>query len=390
VAISGSSSSAESRIWVNEVNPGERLQILHEWFTERLALVSRRGREQGPARADLLSLVQEIAPEAEVYERFRVLSDLLLPKEEGIRKLYLSTEHYAFHLPWAGAVAACTGGDPGLTVSIVPSSAFVTSGRRLEHPNRSSIIGAIYFDDSDPMLELAAEQIRTNIYADSDGDQSWTVEMLTDSTPADSATSPGTIDLDLVIVLSHGSQASGISSDRLAASLRRKARCVLLLGCWSATVTQDNRHMEIEGTVTQFLEFGVQAVVASVWPVPAFAAIQFGSAFAIAMESCTDPATTFSAAVQVLRLGGGARLGRLCPVRVIQSQLSTPVASRGRRCHGYGNQSLDRLVGRRYEVRSAESRNSAVKTHWPFGALRSQLPLSQMVESSRRLPLRQE
>ena len=302
VALSGSSFSADSRIWVNEVSPGEQLQIMHEWFTERLALVSRRSHERGSVHADLLSLIQQIVPEAEVRERFRVLGDLLLPREGSVRRLYLSTEHYAFHLPWAGAVAACTEDGSELTVSVVPSSAFVTGGRRRGQPNRSSITGTIYFADGDPMLIRAAEQVRRNIYADSDGGQSWTVELLTDSSPADSAAA----ELDVVIVLSHGSQASGISGDRLAASLQRRARCVLLLGCWSATVAQDNRHMEIEGTVTRFLELGVEAVVASVWPLPAFAAIQFGVAFAAALESCADPAGAFSAAVQALRRGGGA------------------------------------------------------------------------------------
>jgi hypothetical protein len=63
--------------------------------------------------------------------------------------------------------------------------------------------------------------------------------------------------------------------------------------------------MEIEGTVTQFLESGTEVVVASVWPLPAFAAIQFGSAYAAAMESGTEPVAAFSVAVQMLRLSGG-------------------------------------------------------------------------------------
>ena len=300
VAITGSA-SANSKVWVNELSPGEQLQVIHEWFTDRLSDISRRGREQGSSNTALLSLIEQIAPEAEILERFQVLSDLLLAHREPVRMLYLSTEQYAFHLPWAGAVAASSG-NAEITVSVVPSSAFVISGRRQEHHRQSSIVGAIYFDSTDPALELAAEQLRAYIEEDSDGDQSWIVQDLDDSTRA----APAAADLDIAIVLSHGSQASGITSDRLAVSLKRRARCVLLLGCWSATMSQDLRHMEIEGTVTQVLESGAEAVVASVWPLPALAAIQFGSAFALALESCAEPASAFSAAVQVLRLGGGA------------------------------------------------------------------------------------
>jgi tetratricopeptide (TPR) repeat protein len=301
VGISGHESSTAGKIWVDEVSPGEQLEKIYDWFTERMAEVSRREREERASLPDLLRVIEEIVPEEEVRERFRVLGELLRLKGEAVRQIFLSTEHYAFHLPWAAALAVSTEGGHEMRVSIVPSCAFAMSGRQQQRLDGSPMNGVIYFDGGDPMLALAAEQMRADIDADSDGGNLWPVEMLTNST----ATDPEAADLDLMVVISHGSQAEGISTGKLAASLQRKARCVLLLGCWSATMTTHSRHMEIEGTVTQFLESGAEAVVASVWPLPAFAAIQFGSAFAAALESGTDPSTAFSAAAQVLRLGGG-------------------------------------------------------------------------------------
>jgi hypothetical protein len=305
VGMSGPGSSTASQIWVDDVSPGERLEEMHDWFAERMALIIQRVRADGGALPDLLTVIEDAAPEADVLERFRVLSGLLLRKENAVRRIYLSTEHYAFHLPWAGALVACAQDERELAVSVVPSCAFAVRSRQRQWADQPPMSGVIYFDDGDPMLAVAGERMRADIYADSDGDHSLAVEMLADDVAAETSAAPGSAHLDLVIVLSHGSRAAGISSGKLAAPLQHKVRCVLLLGCWSATVAQDTRHMEIEGAVTQFLESGAEAVVASVWPLPASTAVQFGSAFAAALGSGMDQAAALAAAVRVLRLSGG-------------------------------------------------------------------------------------
>jgi hypothetical protein len=306
VGISGHDDSSEPTIWANELSPGQRLLQVHDWFKEHMQQVSRLGNASETAPERLRSLIEEVAPESEMLERFVILAELLAGTPAGVRNVYLSTEGYAFHLPWSGASMACRLADSALAVSVVPSCAFAIRNHRQPEAQVMSTTGVIYFDSEDDRLRATATQMLVDIQADSDGGSSWTVEVLEPTTQPESTLAGTQARTDLLIVLSHGSEVSGVDTGRLRMPVSRPTRCVLLLGCWSATVTQDTRHMEIEGIITDFLEAGAEAVIASVWPLPAFAAVEFGSAFAAALESGADLHSAFSESVQLLRLSGGA------------------------------------------------------------------------------------
>jgi hypothetical protein len=298
VCVPGSTSLEHA--WASEVTPGESLEEIYEWFRDRMSKVSQEVGSRKVAESQFSSVLNEIIPETEVRERLLTLGRIIQPIDENIRMMYLSTEHYAFQLPWAAALRLAA---PETTteVSVVPSCIFAIRGQAVSAAVSRGLRGAVWCWGEDPALERAGQSMVNEIYSESETDAAWSFSLIDGQHSSDAPPL-----LDLLVVLSHGSKKAGIDISSITDQLTDVPRIVLLLGCWSAFMEQHNLHMEIEGAVTELLERGTELVIASVWPVPLTSARQFGTAYALALSSGMSPREAFSMARDLLSVGTGA------------------------------------------------------------------------------------
>lgn len=289
----GLQATTEIEPWTESVSPPEILLSVHGWFGARMNALASAVSRHGTSPMALAEQIESHLPADAVLAAMQDLWNLIGPPGP-VRHLLLSTQAYALELPWAGAAVAA---GASTVVSVVPSTALARSvHERPPNPTERALI--VTADDH--LLYLAATSTATVLA----GGGQWSVEVtrgLPGLTRLD--------DLDLLVLLGHGDPdvglATGVASNLLLTE-GTAPRVSLLLGCWSSRMTQDDRHLDLEGVPVQMLEVGCETVVASLWPLGVGAATTVVEALATALGRDRTPAEAFADAQGALRSGDEA------------------------------------------------------------------------------------
>ncbi|MFI7132421.1 CHAT domain-containing protein [Nonomuraea sp. NPDC050153] len=279
--------------WAEETTPPELLFEIHLWFSDRMQQAAQAVREARIATMEeYTGILERFVPAADVHERLASLWQALGAGAGRFRELHLSTESYALQLPWSAAALASAGEE--VVVRVVATTALVGRPRRPAEP-APTIVVAVQDDRSEranAQLLEAGGDLAELIYSEQPSDEADVgVCLQADLHRVSSA--------DALVLLGHGRRGRGLT--HTLHDFTTQPRTVVLLGCWSAHIDQDLSHMEVEGLAVSLLASGVEAVVASLWPVTLEAGALLTSRYLAELNRAVPPGRAFATARTVLR-----------------------------------------------------------------------------------------
>jgi tetratricopeptide (TPR) repeat protein len=279
--------------WAEETTPPELLFEVHVWFSDRMQEAAQAVREARIATMEeYAGILERFVPAADVHERLATLWQALGAGAGRFGELHLSTEGYALQLPWSAAALVSAG--KAAVVRVVATTALVGRPQRPAEP-APTIVVAVQDDRSEranAQLLEAGGDLAELIYSEQPSDEADVgVRLQADLHRVSSA--------DALVLLGHGRRGRGLT--HALHDFTTQPRTVVLLGCWSAHIDQDLSHMEVEGLAVSLLASGVEAVVASLWPVTLEAGALLTSRYLAELSRGVPPGRAFATARTVLR-----------------------------------------------------------------------------------------
>ncbi|MFI7149222.1 CHAT domain-containing protein [Nonomuraea sp. NPDC050022] len=289
----GSLTADEAGGWAEETIPPELLFEAHLWFSDRMQEAAQAVREARIATMEeYAGILERLVPAADVHERLATLWQALGAGAGRFGELHLSTEGYALQLPWSAAALLSAG--EATVVRVVATTALVGRPQRPAEPT-PAIVVAVQDDRSEranAQLLEAGGDLAELIYSEQPSDEADVgICLQADLHRVSSA--------DALVLLGHGRRGRGLT--HALHDFTTQPRTVVLLGCWSAHIDQDLSHMEVEGLAVSLLASGVEAVVASLWPVTLEAGALLTSRYLAELSRGVPPGRAFATARTVLR-----------------------------------------------------------------------------------------
>ncbi|MFI6735175.1 CHAT domain-containing protein [Nonomuraea sp. NPDC050451] len=279
--------------WAEETTPPELLFEAHVWFSDRMQEAAQAVREARIATMEEYAVIlEQFVPAADVHERLASLWQALGAGAGRFRELHLSTESYALQLPWSAAALVSAGEEA--VVRVVATTALVGRPQRPAEP-APTIVVAVQDDRSEranAQLLEAGGDLAELIYSEQPSDEADVGICLQAELHRVSSA-------DALVLLGHGRRGRGLT--HALHDLTTQPRTVVLLGCWSAHIDQDLSHMEVEGLAVSLLASGVEAVVASLWPVTLEAGALLTSRYLAELSRGVPPGRAFATARAELR-----------------------------------------------------------------------------------------
>ncbi|MDF5756238.1 CHAT domain-containing protein [Spongiactinospora sp. TRM90649] len=279
--------------WAQETTPPELLYETHLWFAHQMQQAAQAVRRARVATmAEYTAILEQHVPAADAEARLCTLWKALGEGAGRFGELLISTEDYALLLPWSAAALVAAEREPVVRVLATTATAGQRPGAVDPAP---SIVVAVQDDHSDrenARLAEAGEQVADLIAAEQPSDDARVIAV-----PQSELSVAGPA--HALVLLGHGRRGHGLSH-RLH-EFAEPPRTVVLLGCWSAHIDQNLAHMEVEGLAVDLLGAGVEAVVASLWPVTLEAGALLTSAYLAELSQGLSPGRAFASARAALR-----------------------------------------------------------------------------------------
>jgi len=279
--------------WAQETSPPELLYESYVWFSDRMQQVTRAVREARITSMDeYAGVLERLVPAAEIYEHLDSLWKALGEGAERFIELHICTEDYALQLPWSAAALISEAEEP--VVRVLPTTALVGRAPGETEP-APSVLVAVQDDrpeHENAQLLKAGGDLAELIYSEQPSD-----EAKVRVCPQSDLHLAGPI--DALVLFGHGRRGQGIT--HVLHEFGTWPRTVVLLACWSAHIDQNLSHMEVEGLAASLLASGVEAVVASLWPVTLEAGALFVSGYLADLSGGTAPGRAFVTARAALR-----------------------------------------------------------------------------------------